>query len=164
MISPENNERLERAIQQTLRQLPPRSAPRSLESRVLAEIERRAALPWWRKSFAHWPIAARAGFIVLSTGIVKLALMATVWVMAGFDPQQYRNAFAPQFAWMDRGLAVVGAITSSFEIILRNIPPLWLYGSIIFVGAMYVALFGLGAAAYRALRPQRSTSSLVSIS
>ena len=44
--SPENHqEKLERAIHQTLRALPPRRAPRSLEDRVFAELARRAALP-----------------------------------------------------------------------------------------------------------------------
>ena len=36
-------EKLERAIHETLRALPPRRAPRTLEARVLAELERRAA-------------------------------------------------------------------------------------------------------------------------
>lgn len=149
--SPEDHQELERFVHRALRELPPRSAPRSLEQGVLAEIARRAALPWWRKSFNHWPVAARAAFLVLSLGIVKLALFGGVWAMAGFDSAQFRAAFAPQLAWMESGLAVVQAITAFFDIVLRNIPPLWLYGGLAFIGAMYVALFGLGAAAYRTL-------------
>ncbi len=163
MNHPENNEKLERLIHQTLRELPPRTAPRSLEARVMAEIERRLALPWWRKSFTHWPVAARAGFILLSAGVVKLALMAAVWVLASLNPQQYRDAFLAQFAWVEHAMAVVSATTGFFEIVLRNIPPLWLYGSLAFVAAVYVALFGLGAAAYRALHPARSSTSIVSL-
>jgi hypothetical protein len=46
--NPENNERkLERLIHETLRELPARQAPSSLENRVLAELARRTALPWW---------------------------------------------------------------------------------------------------------------------
>ena len=149
--TPDNHEKLERLIHQTLRELPPRRAPGSLEQRVLAEIERRVALPWWRKSFVQWPVAARAGFLTLSIGIVKLALLAAVWVMAGFDTVQFGEAFATQFSWMESGLAVVHAIAGFFDIMLRNIPPLWLYGGLAFIGAMYAALFGLGAAAYRTL-------------
>jgi hypothetical protein len=153
--SPDNNQELERLVHQTLRELPPRRAPHSLEQRVLAEIERRLALPWWRKSFGHWPIVARAGFVVVSAGIVKLALLATVWVMAGFDPAQFREAFAAQLTWMENGLVVIRAIGDFFDIMLRTIPPLWLYGGLAFIGAMYVALFGLGAAAYRTLYARR---------
>ena len=153
--SPNPHEKLERLVHQTLRELPPRRAPRSLEQRVLAAIERRAARPWWRKSFAHWPIAARAAFLLLSLGIVKLALFGGVWVMSGFDRAQFRAAFATQLTWMENGFAVVRAITGFFDIMFRTIPPLWLYGGLAFVGAMYFALFGLGAAAYRTLYARR---------
>jgi hypothetical protein len=148
---PDREKEFERLIHHTLRDLPARSAPRSLEQRVLAEIARRAALPWWRQSFAHWPLAARAVFLVASVGIVKLVLMATVWIMAGFDTQQFRAAFASKVTWMENGLAVVQAVAGVFEIVFRNIPPLWLYGGGAIVATLYVALFGLGAAAYKAL-------------
>lgn len=155
MTPTDPHEKLERAIHQTLRQMPPRRAPSSLEQRVLAEIERRAALPWWRKSFAYWPLPARGAFIVLSAAVVKLAIMALVWAMAGFDTAQYREAFSTQFAWMQSGLMLWQTLTSSFEAVLRAIPPLWLYGGLAFVATMYVALFGLGAAAYRTLYATR---------
>lgn len=153
--SPHDEEKLAQAIHRTLRDLPPRPAPRSLELRVLAELARRAALPWWRHSFSHWPAAARATFCVASAGVIKLVLMATVWVMAGFDPAQFQAAFAPQFTWMENGFAVVQAIAGFVEIVLRNIPTLWLYGGLAFVAILYVALFGLGAAAYRVLYVRR---------
>lgn len=153
--SSDPHDKLERLIHRTLRELPPRRAPHTLEQRVLAEIERRAALPWWRKSFVHWPVAARAAFIVLSAGVVKLALLAGVWVMAGFDFAQFRDAFSTQVTWMENGLIVVRAIQDFFDIIVRNIPPLWLYGGLAIIGATYVALFGLGAAAYRTLYARR---------
>lgn len=154
----EREEKLERFVHRTLRELPGRRAPRALEQRVLAEIARRAGLPWYRKSFVHWPLAARAGFVTVCAafvaaciGVVNVATTGSVWVMAGFDPAQFRMVFAPQFLWMENGLAVVHAITGFFEIIGRNIPPLWLYGGLAFIATMYVTLVGLGAAAYKTL-------------
>ena len=154
--SPENREQqLERSVHRALRELPARPAPRSLEQRVLAEIARRAALPWWRKSFVHWPVAARAVFIVALAGVVKLVLMGGVWVMAGFDAVQFRAAFATQLGWMEGGLAVVRATADFLDILIRNLPPLWLYGGAAVVALAYAALFGLGAAAYKALHARR---------
>lgn len=152
---PQQPEDLERFVHRTLRELPPRRAPRSLEQRVLAELERRAALPWWRKSFVHWPLAARAAFLVLCIGIAKLVLLGGVWVMAGFDAAQFREAFATPLTWMDTGLTVVHAISGFFDILLRNIPTWWMYAALAFVGSLYVVLFGLGAAAYRVLYTNR---------
>jgi hypothetical protein len=148
---PNHDEKLEQLVHRTLRDLPARRAPRSLGQRVLAEIERRAALPWWRKSFAHWPVAARAGFIVLCVGLVMLLLTLGVSLTAGFEAGQYQQAFAHEFAWMESGRAIVNALGDFLSIMGRNIPPLWLYGGLAFFAAMYAALFGLGAAAYKAL-------------
>ncbi len=87
--SPED---FEKFIHQALRSLPDRRAPRSLESRVFAAIEARASLPWWKHSFADWPLAARCVFLLFTGGLVKLALMATVWAMAGFESSQLASA------------------------------------------------------------------------
>lgn len=150
--SPED---LEKLIHQTLRSLPAHRAPRSLESRVLAAIEARASLPWWRQSFTQWPVAARVAFFVGSAGVAKLMLMAIVWAMAGFDSTQYATAFSSQFAWIENAAAVVTAIFDFCAMLYRSIPPLWLYGGLAFVAVMYTTLFGLGAAAYRTLYAQR---------
>lgn len=150
--SPED---LEKFIHQTLRALPARRAPHSLESRVLAELERRAALPWWKQNFAHWPLPARAAFLVASAGVAKLVLMAVVWAMAGFDGPQFASAFAPQFAWLQSATNLAGTFTDTGGAILRSIPPLWIYGGAAVIAAMYAMFFGLGAAAYRTLYANR---------
>ncbi len=146
--SPEN---LEKFIHQTLRSLPDRRAPRSLESRVLAAIEARASLPWWKQSFAQWPIAARCVFILLSGGLVKVALMATVWAVGGFQSSGLATAVATQFSWVEAITGGVRGTVESFAIVLRNIPALWLYGALACVAAFYATAFSLGATAYRAL-------------
>jgi hypothetical protein len=52
-------------LDRVLRELPLRRAPHTLEARVLGELERRAARPWWCRSFTHWPNIARLGFLVI---------------------------------------------------------------------------------------------------
>ena len=147
-------EELERFVHRTLRELPVRRAPRSLEQRVLAELSRRASLPWWRQSFVHWPVPAQAVFLLVSLGVAAVVFMATGWALAGFDPAQFQSAFAQPIAWWHGGQSVFNAIAGFFDIMLRNIPALWLYGGLAFIASMYAALFGLGAAAYQAFRAQ----------
>lgn len=153
--SPENQEKLEQLIHRTLRSLPDRRAPHTLEARVLAAVEARALRPWWQKSYTEWPLAARCTFLLLSAGFVKFALMAAVWVMGDFEPGQFTNAFATQLAWMNTARTLFTGTGEFFALLFRSIPPLWLYGGLAFVATMYVALFGLGAAAYRALYANR---------
>lgn len=144
-------EQLEQMIHRTLRSVPERRAPSNLEARVLAAIEARASRPWWQQSFAAWPVPARVAFFLASAGLAKLALMAVVWVMAGFDGLQFTNAFSTQISWIAHASAIVSAVGDSFAALYRNIPPLWIYGLLAFFGVMYATLFGLGAAVYRAL-------------
>jgi hypothetical protein len=65
MAQQDQDERLEQLLGRTVRDLPLRRAPLELELRVLGELERRQASPWWRLSFAHWPFLARGGLIAL---------------------------------------------------------------------------------------------------
>lgn len=150
--SPED---LEKLIHQTLRSLPARRAPHSLESRVRAAIEARSAQPWWKQSFAQWPMAARVAFFIGSAGLAKLAIMAVVWAMGGFESTQFVNAFSTQFAWLQAITATFAGIGNFFATVYRSIPPLWLYGGLAVVATLYTALFGLGAAAYRMLYANR---------
>ena len=146
---------LENFIHQTLRSLPNRPAPRSLESRVLAAIEARVSLPWWKQSFTQWPVAARFLFVLLSAGLVKLALMASVWAMGGFQASEITNMFSAQLSWLEAIIGAVRGTGESFAILLRNIPSIWLYGIIAVVAGFYAMLFSLGATAYRALYSHR---------
>ena len=149
--SPENHEKLERLIHRTLRDQPLRRAPRSLEQRVLAALEQRAALPWWRQSFAHWPQPARGAFLVLTAALAGVL----VWVLGGFDVQQTAGALAPQLAWVASVRAIASSLADFGAIIFRSIAPVWLYGTAIVFVALYAALFGLGTAAYRTLYVNR---------
>lgn len=81
----------------------------------------RRAAPWWRKNFLHWPMPARVVFLLISCGFAKIALDAATWTVA------------------------------NLRSVLDLFPSHWLYIGVFAGAAMYVALFGLGAAAYRTL-------------
>lgn len=154
--SPGNREqRLERALQETLRNLPPRPAPASLEDRVLAEIARRAALPWWRKSYAHWPVAARAAFLLVSGGVAKLVLMVVAWAQADFQSAAFTSAFGPLILRVREAIDLADSLVDFCWAAIQSIPPLWLYGGLGAIALMYVMLFGVGAFAYRTLYARR---------
>lgn len=149
--SPESEQNLERFVHQALRDLPARRAPRSLESRVLAELERRAAQPWWRKSFAYWPLAARGAFLVVSAAFAA----ALVWVFAGVDPTHAIDAVKADFTWVATIRAIAGSTIDFATIVIRGISPVWIYGTIATIVGLYAALFGIGTAAYRTLYANR---------
>ena len=132
---------LERLFDRTLRELPPRRAPPTLESRVFAELERRASLPWWRRSFAHWPLAARAAFLVICTALAGLAIAGAAVAAADIRSLYWAREIG---ALMASGGSLVGLLAGIA-------PPVWLYDGIAVCALLYAALFGLGAALYRTL-------------
>ncbi len=154
-MNPQDQQRLERLVSSALRDLPPRRAPSSLEMRVQAEIARRAALPWWRKSFVSWPLPARAVFVIASLGLIKLAFDVFGWASSSVNTAPVKMAVASDLHWLQVAHSFLQTLNETFGAVLGTIPSLWLYGGIAVVIALYLALFGLGAAAYRTLYASR---------
>lgn len=151
-IPPDGHDPLEQLIDDALRGLPARTAPRSLESRVLAEIERRAAQSWWQSGFAHWPAAARACFFLLSVVVVTCVVQASSWLIGGLESatalSELTSAVTPAATSMQAAFAALASV-------FRSIPPLWIYGGLATLAVLYATLFGIGAAAYRTLYASR---------
>lgn len=141
-------EQLERLIVQALRDQPLQRAPGDLESKVMAAIAQRVATPWWRSSFAHWPMAARVLFLVASAVFVKLGLDAAALVVGPIDPAARSTALFAELAW-------IHALFVSISAVVRSLPSWWLYGGVTVLGALYLMLFGVSAAAYRTLYASR---------
>jgi hypothetical protein len=150
MSNPDNQDlRLERVLNQALSGLPPRRAPGTLESRVFGELARRAALPWWRVGFAHWPAAARVAFVLICGALIATTILGGV--SAFVETRSLSEASALMLGWMQPFLALVASMGGLSALLLRVIPPLWLYGGLVFGILMYLTLFGLGAVAYHTL-------------
>jgi hypothetical protein len=141
--------KLERVLHQALEGLPPRRAPSTLESRVTNELARRALLPWWRASFANWPVAARVGFIVVCAVLVAATILGGISAYLG--DRSFDEAAAVLLSWAHPFLTVLSSAGGLLTVLLHVIPPLWLYATLAVGIFLYVTLFGLGAAAYRTL-------------
>lgn len=122
---------LESRVGRLLRSAPLRCAPHSLEQRVLQEIARREALPWWRRKFSRWPRPAQACLATVCCLIIAGVLRADL-------------------PWPAGALAAV----------LQLVPPGLVYGAMAAAALVYTALFGLGAAAYRTLYLQPTPDEL----
>ncbi len=155
----DSEEKLECLLTRELRALPLRRAPSTLESRVFNELARRAALPWWRRSFANWPMGPRIAFVLICVALIGATFLAGISAMVGV--RSFSEAGAPLLSWMQPALAVMASVGGLAALLVRVIPPLWLYGSLAVGAMLYVTLFGLGAAAYRMLyRPSSAGDSL----
>jgi len=144
-------EQLEQLVHHELRGLPLRKAPSTLESRVLAAIEHQATVAWYHKSWTYWPGAVKAAFLGVATGVSGAAIAAFYLVTQGADASALTAAAGERFAGVAALFHVVRWIATYTGDTIASIPPLWLYGGLAFVAALYATFFGLGAAAYRTL-------------
>lgn len=142
------SEKLEQFVGQVLKAQPLRKAPPTLEGRVFAAIEQRVAQPWWRQSFLHWPIPARVAFLLASFGIVKLALMGVMWLITD---SQSTPVVTRSVSFYEHAASFLSTLGSLVSTLFHAIPPQWLVGALVLTVVLYLALFALGATAYRTL-------------
>lgn len=157
-MSTHDPDKLEAALNQMIKGLPNRKAPAGLQSRVFAELNRRAALPWWRKSFAYWPVAIRAAFFIGSAAAVAV-LVAGLFILLRTPAAAQSLAGAEQpFAWLRQIGDAYASIRTSVQHSLSYIPALWLYGAIGAIVIGYASLAAIGAATYRVVTLGRRSS------
>ncbi len=145
------SEKLEAAIHRVLRSLPDRKAPTGLEGRVLAELSRRAALPWWKKSFAYWPSTVRACFFAGSAIAAGLVVTALIYAGQSRGAHELAGGVSNSIAWLFFARDLVATVSDKVRMLIAAIPPLWLYGVIGTIAVCYATLAAIGAATYRAL-------------
>jgi len=117
----------------------------------MAALEQRAAIAWYHQSWSYWPSAVRAAFLAVATGVSGAALTAFYLLSTGVDTTSLSSEFADRFSGVLRLGSIVTGASDFVGLVIRNTPPLWLYGGAAFLAVMYVSFFGLGAAAYRTL-------------
>jgi hypothetical protein len=138
-------------IHRELRALPLRRAPSTLEAKVLAEIERRATIAWYHKSWSYWPAPVRAAFMAVGGAAAAAAVVGFSLLSQGPAAGAITREVATGLGWVTRVVAAGNWVVNFSHQLLTAIPPLWLYGGAAFIAAMYATFVGLGATAYRYL-------------
>jgi hypothetical protein len=147
---------LARLVHRTLRALPDQHAPLTLEHRVLTEIGRRAALPWWRQSFGHWPAPVRAGFLLASVAAAAGIALGAVNFGTAFETWPVAGRLLGGFAWVASAGEFARSLGGAMAALGRSIPAGWIYGAVAGLAGAYAALIALGAASYRMLSSHHS--------
>lgn len=156
-MSTHDPEKLEAAIHRVLRSVPDRRAPAGFEARVLAELGRRASLPWWRRSFAHWPKAVRVAFFVGSALAAALVVSGVIVLARSSGAQALAGGVEARFSWLFLSREIAGSAYDRVRGLAAAVPSLWLYGAAGTIAVCYATLGAIGAATYRALSFARQT-------
>ncbi len=142
--NPHTDPELETFIHQELRRLPDRQTPAGFVDAVLERVSQKAALPWWKRSWWHWPLAARmAGLAVFVLSAVALTAGAfsidtTLSSLLGWAGERWDAA--------ERIFAAGAAVMEAFNLsanALANHPAAW--GGFALCLLAYLAFIGAGS-------------------
>lgn len=143
-MNPHDEQQLEAAISRELKALPNLRAPAALAARVMAMIEQRQALPWYRRAWQTWPMPLRAvafagllaAFAVLCYGSWILVQLPAVASAAG--------TVAGWFSSLGLIWKTLGVLAAAAGHALQSLGPLTLIcgGMVLVVG--YATCVGLG--------------------
>ena len=135
---------LESEVDRQLKALPPLVAPATLVARVLAVIENRAVLPWYRQSWPVWPLALRAvSLLILLGGFGALCF-------AGWEVSQAPSVLAAGhriagwFSGMNTVWNAMNALGGAVVVVAKHLGTGFIIGCLAAVALGYALCLGLG--------------------
>jgi hypothetical protein len=144
-----HDKQLELEINRELKALPELTAPDSLTNRVLAAIEYRSNVPWYRQSWETWPDILRA------TSFAAMLVLFGALCLGGWELSQTEMfAQATQRAghWFSE-VNTIGNIfnilASSAVLVIKKLGTTFIIGAVVGIGLGYAMFLGLGAACFR---------------
>jgi hypothetical protein len=148
-MNPDYDKQLEAAISRELKALPELSAPTALASRVMAAIEQRARVPWYRRSWQTWPAALQAASLA-----VLLALFGGL-CLGGWQLSQTGTATLALHRageWFS-GLGVIGntfnVLVNAAVLVVKKLGTGFIVACLVTVGTGYAMCIGVGTVYYR---------------
>ena len=143
-MNPHDEKQLEAAISRELKALPNLRAPSSLAARVMATIEQRTTVPWYRQAWQNWPRPLQA-----------VAALILVGAFSGLCFLSWQFVRTPDFAAASNrigglfgGLGVIwntlGVLKSALFLAVKNVNPAILIGCGVALAMGYAMCLGLG--------------------
>jgi hypothetical protein len=148
-MNPDYDKQLEAAISRELKALPELAAPTALANRVMAAIEQRARVPWYRRSWQMWPVALQAASLV-----VLLALFGGL-CFGGWQLSQTGTATLALHRageWVS-GLSVIqntfNVLVNAAVVVVKKLGTGFVVACLVMVGTGYAMCIGAGTVYYR---------------
>lgn len=152
-MKPKQNDPLESWASQTLRQLPDRRAPAGLRRRVMAEIQRRQAAPWYTRPWMEWNLAAK---LASATALPALGFVAWDRVLPAARDAIFSASVTREAATTFQTASAVGDAAASIGragwLTLSHAHPMILAGVAGVFALAWFSTLGLGTAAWRLAR------------
>jgi hypothetical protein len=141
-MKPDYEKKLEAEIERRLKELPELPAPLALAGRVMAMIDARASMVWYRQPWPQWPLLPRTAlFVLLASAFAGVCYLA--------DNFQARHINLPLGSRAQQTITFLGSLRPSFLGWVSQVNSSYLIGFGVAVGLSYLLIIGLGATLFR---------------
>jgi hypothetical protein len=138
------NSRLEAAVDRELKALPNLRAPQRLLTRVMAVIEQRAVLPWYRRAWQTWPVSLRlASMLFLLVAFAGLCFGSWQLVHAPV----VASAVSIASGWvriLSTAWSTLGVLANALALAFKSLGPLAFFGIGMALLLGYATCIGFG--------------------
>jgi len=137
------------ALDAELRQLPDVQAPETLIPRVMAVVRAKAKLPWWRRTWWHWPPAAQ---VLLLLGFVGLMIGLSYYGPLAWNGLATSHLGQTLGGWLQALTPLwdcLAALINAFALVIRQARTLALVLAAGICLALYLSCLGLGTMMYK---------------
>jgi hypothetical protein len=143
-MNPHDEKQLETAISRELKALPNLQAPGSLAARVMATIEQRQAVPWYRQAWQYWPLPVRAiATLVLVASFSSLCFLSWQFVQTP-DFAAASSRVGSWFGSLGTIWNAFGVLKSALFLAVKSVNPAILIGCGVALALGYAMCLGLG--------------------
>jgi hypothetical protein len=143
-MNPHDEKQLEAAISRELKALPKLRSPSSLAARVMATIEQRQAVPWYRQSWQYWPLPVRAiAALVLVAAFSGLCILSWQFVRTP-DFVAASGRVGSLYGSLGVIWNAVGVLKSALFLAVKSVNPAILVGCGVALALGYAMCLGLG--------------------
>ncbi|MCP5527240.1 MAG: hypothetical protein H7A47_10605 [Verrucomicrobiales bacterium] len=145
----------EAQLEERLRNLPDRPAPRTLIPGVMARLRALEAAPWWQQSWWAWPRGVQAMSVILSSGAILLLNLLFVEVREALAASYLHVALQDWTAQFEPVWRMLGALSTAAELVLQRLCGAACVYVMAAGLAVYLACVGLGTWLFRLVLPAR---------
>jgi hypothetical protein len=148
MIS-NDDQQLELAISRELKALPELTAPASVANRVMAAIELRLNVPWYRRAWVTWPVtwrmASLAAMLVLFGGLCFAGweLSRTEMIISAM------HRIGQSFSGLNTIGSVLKILAGSVALVVKKLGTTFIAACLFAAGLGYAIFLGLGTVYFR---------------
>ena len=144
-----NHDKLEQEISRELKALPELTAPAAVAGRVMAAIARRAQVPWYRRSWVAWPVAAQG------TALAAMLVLFGGLCLAGWEfshAETTTQALHRAGHWFS-GFNTIGSLFNIFAdaalVVVKKLGTTFLVACLAVAALGYAIFLGLGTVYFR---------------